>query len=72
MADYKRMYAVLCGAVDAVLDELQTIPLARPCVRRLDSALKMAEDIYLDTEPYPLREQGGEIIRLIYDVPPET
>ena len=29
MADYQKMYAVLCGAIDDVLDGLRTIPLAR-------------------------------------------
>lgn len=28
MPDYKRMYTLLCGAIDRELDTLQTIPLA--------------------------------------------
>lgn len=30
MADYKKMYAVLCGTVDDVIDELETIPCCKP------------------------------------------
>lgn len=43
MADYQKMYAVLCGAIDNALDDLQTIPLAYPCARRLHDALMAAE-----------------------------
>ena len=39
MADYQKMYAVLCGAIDNVLDGLRTIPLAQPYARQLYSAL---------------------------------
>ena len=28
MADYQKMYALLCGAVDDVIDPLEQIPLA--------------------------------------------
>ena len=30
MADYQKMYALLCGAVDDVIDPLEQIPLAIP------------------------------------------
>ena len=50
MADYRKMYAVLCGAIDDVLDDLQTIPLAQPYARQLHSALLTAEDIDVDPE----------------------
>ncbi len=30
MADYERMYALLCGAIDQVIDPLERIPLAWP------------------------------------------
>ena len=52
MADYQKMYAVLCGAIDDVLDGLRTIPLAQPYARQLYSALLDAEDIYIDTTFY--------------------
>ena len=42
MADYQKMYAVLCGAIDDVLDGLRTIPLAQPYARQLYSALLAA------------------------------
>ena len=29
MADYKKMYMILCGAVDEVIDPLEQIPMAR-------------------------------------------
>lgn len=28
MPDYKKMYAILCGAIDDVIDPLEEIPLA--------------------------------------------
>ena len=30
MVDYQKMYALLCGAVDDVIDPLEQIPLAIP------------------------------------------
>ena len=35
MPNYEKMYAVLCGAIDDVMDELARIPLASPSVERL-------------------------------------
>ena len=49
MADYKKMYTLLCSAIDSVLDGLQEIPLARPYVYTLSEALLKAEDIYIET-----------------------
>lgn len=57
MADYQKMYAVLCGAIDDVLEELQAIPLAQPYARKLYSALLTAEDIYIDTARCPSDRQ---------------
>ena len=54
MADYKKMYAVLCGAIDDVIDPLEKIPLARDCVEKLKAALLEAEDIYIETSPYDI------------------
>ena len=33
MADYQKMYAVLCSAVDEVIDPLERIPLALSSAR---------------------------------------
>lgn len=51
MADYKKMYAILCGAVDDVIDPLERIPLARGCAQKLKEALLEAEEIYIITSP---------------------
>ena len=50
MADYKKMYAVLCGAIDDVIDPLSQIPLAFTQVNALRAALLRAEDIFLETD----------------------
>lgn len=49
MADYKKMYAVLCKAIDEVIDPLENIPLAIPYVTVLRHALLTAEDMYIDS-----------------------
>lgn len=51
MADYKKMYAILCGAVDDVIDPLERIPLARGCAQKLKEALLEAEEVYIATSP---------------------
>lgn len=56
MADYKKMYAILCGAVDDVIDPLERIPLARRCVEKLKEALLEAEEVYIETSPYTVEE----------------
>lgn len=55
MADYKKMYAVLCGAVDDIIDTLEEIPLALSSARILRKALEQAEEIYIETTPYRVR-----------------
>ena len=67
MADYQKMYAVLCGAIDNVLDGLRTIPLAQPDARQLYSALLDAEDIYIDTTFYTADTQSQKVIQLKLD-----
>ena len=67
MADYQKMYAVLCGAIDDVLDGLQTIPLAQPYARKLYSALLDAEDIYIDTTLYTMDTTAQKVIQLKSD-----
>ncbi|MBQ6430959.1 MAG: hypothetical protein IJJ99_03675 [Oscillospiraceae bacterium] len=50
MADYQRMYAILCKAIDDAIDPLKKIPLALPWAARLRKALLEAEDVYIDAE----------------------
>ena len=45
MADYEKMYAVLCGAVDGVIEPLERILLALPYARALRAALLQAESL---------------------------
>ena len=49
MADYKKMYAVLCTAIDGEIDALKEIPLALASANRLENALLEAEEIYIET-----------------------
>ena len=49
MPDYKKMYAVLCTAIDREIDTLKEIPLALVSAKRLENALLEAEEIYLET-----------------------
>ena len=52
MADYRKMYATLCAAIDREIDDLKLIPLAYPAACRLEVALHAAEKTYIDTSPY--------------------
>ena len=59
MADYQRMYAVLCRAIDSVIDPLEGIPPALPWAACLRRALLEAEEIYITSEqPNDAEEQG--------------
>lgn len=49
MPNYKKMYAILCGAIDEVIDPLERIPLAVPSAKKLRAALEEAENIYIET-----------------------
>ena len=51
MTDYRKMYAVRCGAVDDVIDPLEKIPAAASIAAALRSALEQAEEIYIATAP---------------------
>ena len=51
MPDYKKMYAVLCAAIDGEIDTLREIPLALASANRLENALLEAEEIYIETSP---------------------
>ena len=65
MPDYKRMYTLLCKAVDDALTDLETIPAARTSYKRLSDALLEAEEIYIKTSPYTYdEEREAEIIRI--------
>lgn len=55
MADYQKMYAILCGAIDDVIPSLESIPPALSCARRLCAALEQAETLYLDAADTPLQ-----------------
>ena len=71
MADYQKMYAVLCGAIDDALDDLQAIPLAHPCALRLRDALLTAEEIYVNTAPYVTGAKDKKFIQLRIDKYPD-
>ena len=47
MIDYRKLYALLFGAIDDVLDELGTIPEAEHARQVLQWALLAAEEQYL-------------------------
>ena len=49
MADYEKMYAVLCAGVSEVLDEMEGKEECREYFRRLKELLNRAEDIYIET-----------------------
>jgi hypothetical protein len=67
MADYQKMYAVLCGAVSEAIDQLGSIPLALPVHKSLQAALDKAEEIYMDA-PYPqLNKADDEIVEFKID-----
>jgi len=48
MADYKRMYALLCRAVDDAIDALEIIPEAARVAEALQTVLYQAEEIYIE------------------------
>lgn len=50
MPDYRKMYAILCGAIDDVIDGLNEIPLAAKYAKTLEDALLKAEEIYVDCD----------------------
>lgn len=50
MEIYQKMYAILCAAVDEVIDPLEKIPAAVPWAARLRAALHTAEELYIGNE----------------------
>ena len=67
MADYRKMYYVLCKAIDDVIDPLEGIPLARPYAQKLQKALLEAEEIYINTTPYAEETEDPKIIQIKVD-----
>lgn len=67
MADYRKMYYVLCKAVDDMIDPLDRIPLARPYAQQLQKALLEAEEIYINTTPYAEETEDPKIIQIRTD-----
>ena len=54
MADYQKMYAILCGAIDGTLTELACIPAAAASAERLTQALQRAETLYIESSEPPI------------------
>ena len=50
MEDYAKMYAVLCGAIDDVIDGLEALPGAAEYAQHLKAALLQTEEIYCGGE----------------------
>ena len=67
MADYRKMYYVLCKAIDKVIDSLEHIPLAMPYANQLKNALLEAEEIYITTTPYTEGTDDPKIIQIKTD-----
>lgn len=57
MADYKKMYAILCKAIDDAIDPLEQILEAKQISKDLQDALLEAEEIYIDTSPYVITKE---------------
>lgn len=64
MADYRRMYTLLCKAVDDSIEPLESIPSAQPVVEALRAALLEAEEIYIVTSPEAVQGAKNQIIAL--------
>ena len=60
MPNYQKMYAILCGAIDNVIDPLEKIPLAVPSARKLRAALEEAEELYIATSLSLTDDSTGE------------
>ena len=71
MADYKKMYTILCGAVDEVIDPLEQIPMARESAQVLREALLQAESVYIDTAAYAKASPHPQVVELRNDQMPE-
>ena len=67
MTDYRKMYYVLCKAIDDVIDPLDRIPLAKLYAEQLQKALLEAEEIYINTTPYAEETEDPKIIQIKVD-----
>ncbi len=68
MANYKKMYAVLCGAVDDAIGELNQFPFAYGTIQKLQDALYCAEEIYIDTSLYAVdQKEKQKVVELKLD-----
>ena len=47
MVDYRKLYSILCGAIDDSLDALEKIPQAREEAEKLKNVLLKTEEIYI-------------------------
>ena len=50
MADYQKMYHILCAGVSSVIDDMPDCGLFRPHRQRLKSLLLEAEEVYIQTD----------------------
>lgn len=51
MADYAKMYALLCSAMSEAIDALEPTPRNREVIDYMVSALEQAEEIYIRSVP---------------------
>lgn len=49
MANYQKMYTILCSTVDDVINELSAIHSAHHASEHLIKALEQTEEIYIET-----------------------
>lgn len=47
MQNFEKMYAILCGTIDDVIEPLEYIPRVRPFAHALAATLLEAEALYL-------------------------
>ena len=70
MDEYKKMYAVLCGAIDEVIEPLWAIPEAHREVQKLQDALLTAEEIFISGENkgdnFEWQLNANEIVPVIF------
>ena len=64
MANYRKMYVVLCSAVDQAISDLQQYPFAYRSVQLLHQAMQQAEDIYIDSSTEPEKNHPRNLICL--------
>ena len=69
MADYQKMYAILCGAVDDALMGLEQGSSAACISLRLRLALERAEEIYLETSMCAERRGDTNLIEQRRETP---